>query len=169
MKKVFYKNDFLEFAVENKKVKNKMVEIAEVIENDAVVILPILNNKIIMEWQYRPALGKYIYEIPAGHIKNGENKKYAVIRELEEETGYIAKRINKLLTFYSMPGISKMKTYVYIAKDLVKGKQNLDQDEIINIKFVTINKALQMIKSGNIKDEKTIIAILFYLKFFIKE
>ncbi|MGC8649291.1 MAG: NUDIX hydrolase, partial [Candidatus Micrarchaeia archaeon] len=118
--------------------------------------------------QYRPALSDYIYELPAGHIEKGEDPKAAVKRELKEETGYTAKTIKFMFESYPMIGISDVKSKYYIVEDLTPGNTNLEINEDIEIKLVSIDDVLKMIKNHKIKDQKTILAILFY-KYLYKD
>jgi ADP-ribose pyrophosphatase len=164
--RTIHKNNF--FSVEEltlsrngKKFKNYRVA-----KPDVSVILPLIDkNHILLEKQYRPPVSHYIYEIPAGHIDKGESPIQAAKRELEEETGYVSSNIKLLAVTYPSPGILGTTEYVYVAKNLKKSKRSLDDDEEISIKKVSINTALKMIKSNQIKDDKTIVAILYYLSF----
>jgi ADP-ribose pyrophosphatase len=80
---------------------------------------------------------------------------------LKEETGYTAKKIKKLTSFYPSTAFSNEELIIYTAKDLVAGKQNPDDDEFIERVTVPFKKALQMIKQGKIKDAKTVISLLY--------
>ncbi len=132
-----------------------------------VSILPVLNDKkIILERQFRHALGKYIYEIPAGHGETGEDPKTAAARELEEETGYKAGRVRFMFKAFVSPGFSTELLHYFVADNLQKTKTNLDKDEDIEIFEVSFEKALDMIKNNEIESAMSINSILFYLKFF---
>lgn len=126
----------------------------------AVVIIPFLSkDKIILIWQYRPVIGKYIYELPAGTIEKGENVKKCAERELIEETAYRSKKINFLRNIYPVPGYSTEILKIFIAKNLEKVKseeQNFMPDEVINVKIFTKPQIKKLFKSGQIIDAKTI-------------
>ena len=85
--------------------------------------------------------------------------------ELEEETGFKARKMKKLLTFNPSAAFSDEDLDIYFAQDLYKGKRHLDDDEFVNVKLIPFKKALQMVKSGKITDSKTIIALLYYKNF----
>lgn len=128
-----------------------------------VAILPFASKgNIILISQYRYPIKKEIWEIPAGKLKKNEKPEIGAKRELKEETGFEAKNLKKIATFYVSPGYSTEYMYLFRATDLIKGKQNLDKGEIVKkIKPFPLKMALKMIKNGEIIDEKTIISILF--------
>jgi ADP-ribose pyrophosphatase len=136
---------------------------------DIVVILALVGrDKVVLERQYRPVLGKYIYEVPAGHIEKGERPMEAAIRELKEETGYGPSRIVPMLSMYACPGLLTEKAYVYIATGLRKGKSRPDPNEHLSVRVVGLKKALQMIETNEIEDAKTIVALLYYSAFIVR-
>jgi len=139
-----------------------------VIHPGAVVIIPIISkDKIILVKQYRFAIKKSTWEVPAGTLKPKESPLKCAKRELEEETGYKAGRLLKLLTFYSSPGFLFEKMHLFLATNLTKGLQNFDEDENIKIKVFTLKEIEKMILKNKIIDAKTIVSILF-LKNFLK-
>ncbi|MGD0728672.1 MAG: NUDIX hydrolase [Candidatus Micrarchaeaceae archaeon] len=150
-------------------IKNRRSRMYKIISPNTVTILPIANNgNIVLEMQYRPAINKIIYEIPAGHIDKGESALHAAVREVEEETGFKANKMTLLTYFYPSPGILKRKEFLFLAGKLTKGKLALEDDEIIKTKEVTLKKALALIKTGKIVDAKTIIGILYYKNYLSK-
>lgn len=133
----------------------------------SVALIPIIEDKIIIVEQYRPAVERKCLEIPAGLIESDENPIETARRELEEETGYYAENIIELLSAFSSPGFSTEKTHFFLAQKLKKTQQKLDPDEEINVKFFTIEKLMTMTKKGKIQDGKTIIGLFLasqYLK-----
>jgi ADP-ribose pyrophosphatase len=136
---------------------------------EAVGVLPVMKNgNILLERQYRHGLDKYLYEIPAGHIERGERPERAGKRELEEETGYLAGRMTHMLNMYAAPGTYTQLMYIYLAEDLKETKKNMDPDEVIELAEVSPKKALEMIRANRIEDAKTIMSILYYLRFIRK-
>ncbi len=132
----------------------------------AVAIVPFINKKdIVLVRQYRYPVDKITYEIPAGKLD--KNKKESLVacarRELKEETGYSAKKITKLLSFFPSSSFSNEELYIYLAEDLVPGEVHPDEDEFVEKTIVPFKQAVEMIKAGKIKDAKTVIALL-YLK-----
>ena len=135
----------------------------EIIEHPGSVgILPLLaGNRVLLIRQYRHAVGKTIWEIPAGTMEPGETPKECARRELEEETGYRAKRLLPLFDCYPAPGYSMELMHVFLARGLTPAEQNPEEDEIISVKPVTSERAFRMIKSGQIRDAKTICALSY--------
>lgn len=132
----------------------------------AVAILPVLkNDRIILLKQYRPALDKTIYEVPAGTLEKGENPLLCARRELEEETGYRAKKFKKVISVYIAPGYSTEILTVFIATDLSRGNFSPEKYESIKPIEIPFDKAISYIKSGKISDAKTIISLLYYSSF----
>jgi ADP-ribose pyrophosphatase len=126
----------------------------------AVGIVPLLDDKkICLIEQYRAAIARVLLEIPAGKVNPKESLEECAKRELKEETGYRAENWKKLISFYSSPGFCDEMLTIFMARCLSKGNQDLDKDENIKIKVVTISEAKEMIKTGEIKDAKTIIGI----------
>ncbi|GFH42526.1 ADP-ribose pyrophosphatase [Lactococcus hodotermopsidis] len=138
-----------------------------VFHNGAVAVLAITaNNKIVLVRQFRKALEKVIYEIPAGKLEIGENAdpQAAMLRELEEETGLTSENVSKIAEFYTAPGFSNEIIHLYQAKELVRvpNPRPQDADEILVRYEVTLDEAKALIKSGDIADAKTILAIQYW-------
>ncbi|EFM24938.1 nudix-type nucleoside diphosphatase, YffH/AdpP family [Peptoniphilus duerdenii ATCC BAA-1640] len=136
-----------------------------VLHDNAVAVVAIHDDKILLVKQYRISVDKIIYEVPAGMIEHDENPKDAALRELEEETGYRAKNIEYLTEFYSTPGFCTEKLSIFYAKDLEFVGQNLDEGENLEVVEMPLEETMSMIESGEIMDGKTISSILFYDKF----
>ena len=98
-------------------------------------------------------------EIPAGLVKQGEKEEEAARRELEEETGFVAKNIKKVAAAYASPGYSSELIKYYLATGLVREKQKYDEDEHIKVEVLKVKDALLLIKKNQIRDNKTIIGI----------
>lgn len=114
---------------------------------------------ILMVKQYRYPIKQVSLELPAGRLELGENPDDAIKRELEEETGYIAKTWKSLGFIYTTPGICDEKLYLYHATDLEFIKQKPDDGEIIECFEYNLDEVFDMIKNGEINDSKTICAI----------
>jgi len=127
----------------------------------SAVIVPIFADQTIaLVKQYRYAAGKYLLEIPAGSLDENESPETGAHRELEEEIGVVAGKIEKLAEFYVSPGFLAEKMFVYLATDLRETVQKLEEDELIEITKITFPKAFEMIRSGEIEDAKTIIGLI---------
>jgi ADP-ribose pyrophosphatase len=122
-------------------------------------------GKILMVKQFRHPVREITYEIPAGKLAMGENPLACVKRELEEETGFRAKKIKRLISFWPTAAFANEIIHIYLATGLVKGKQNLDEDEFLGCEAWPLAKILRYIKTGKIKDSKTQVGILAYSAF----
>ena len=131
-----------------------------VVHRGSAVILPVFDDgTVALVRQYRHAAGKYLLELAAGTLEDGEDPKTGAIRELEEEIGVTAGKIEKLCEFYVSPGFLTEKMFVYLATELTETKQNLEDDEILTIDRHSFTSLLEMIKNGEIEDAKTIVGI----------
>ena len=127
----------------------------------SAVIVPVFADETIaLVRQYRHPAVKYLLEIPAGTLNDGERPEIGAARELEEELGVVAGRMEKLTEFFVSPGFCEEKMWVYLATDLTQTKQKLDDDELIEIVRVSFSEALEMISAGEIEDAKTIIGLM---------
>ncbi len=170
MPKLIYKNGTLSIYEMPFRHKNKIAKFVRIYERDAAVIVAVKDDgKIILERQFRPAIRRWIYELPAGHLNKRETYSRAAKRELEEETGYSPKRVIRMFVGYPSPAALDHKEGFFIATGLVKGKRNLDPDEMIEIKEVSVSQALKMIKSNLIIDNKSIAGILYYYYVYHKK
>lgn len=127
------------------------------------------DGKIIMVHQYRNSVDRMSLEIPAGGINEGEDPKTAAIRELEEETGYRAGKVEHLVDAVTAIGFSNEIIYIYLATELTKTQQNLDEDEFVEIKKYSVEEIVQMILDGALKDAKTITGVLTYRAKFLQK
>jgi ADP-ribose pyrophosphatase len=117
--------------------------------------------EILLERQYRHAASSFLWELPAGRIDMGEKPLPAAKRELLEETGYTARRWKKILHFFASPGFVAEPMTVFWARDLREGIAEPEDDEVIEINFVPLSKAMRMVERGVIRDAKTIASILW--------
>jgi len=125
----------------------------------AAAVMALLDGKLLVVDQFRKPLEKFQVEIPAGKLDPGEDPLAAAARELEEETGYRAKELKLVSSFYTSPGFADEKLYLYFAEQLEAGTQNPDEDEDLNVEAITLEQAEQYMAEGRISDAKTIMAI----------
>lgn len=146
-------------------VKDEGTSYREIIEHRGGVVIAALTHdeKIPMVKQFRKAAEKAVLEIPAGKLEKDEDPKEAALRELREETGYTAKNIKYINSFYSSIGYSEEVLHLYIATDLTAGETDFDDNESIEIFEYTIDELMEMVMNKDIEDAKTIIAA-FMLK-----
>ena len=132
----------------------------------AVCIIPILpNGNLCLIRQYRYGPRAEFIEIPAGKLDVGEDPLVCAKRELEEEIGYIAGKLTFLTNIHPAIGFSNEKMWVYLAEDLILSKQDLDQDEFLELYPIPVKKAIDLIYEGKITDVKTVFGILWLDKF----
>jgi ADP-ribose pyrophosphatase len=127
----------------------------------SAVIIPVFPDETVaLVKQYRHPAVKYLLEAPAGTLAEGEAPEVGAARELEEELGYVAGKLEKLSEFFVSPGFCEEKMWVYLATDLAETCQRLDVDELIEVVRIRYSEALEMITAGEIEDAKTIVALL---------
>lgn len=132
--------------------------------NGAAAVVPVLDDgRILMVRQYRNALDRYTLEIPAGGLEGrDEPTKDAAARELEEEIGYKSNQLEFLISLRTTVAFCNEKIDIYVASQLQKSKQHLDEDEFIHVEAYTLDELQAMIFQGKIEDGKTISAIMSY-------
>src|SRR6266853_424348 len=118
----------------------------------SAVIVPIFaDDTVALIRQYRHPAGRYLLEVPAGSLDQGETPEAGAARELEEELGFRAGVVEKLSEFFVSPGFLEEKMWLYLATDLTETAQRLDDDETIEIVRLPLERALQMITDGEIE------------------
>ena len=136
--------------------------------NGSIVVLAVDDTKskrdplIVMERQYRHAAKKYLLEVPAGKMEEGEDALAGAKRELLEETGFVAKRWRKMSRYFASPGFLGEWMEVFIAEGLTAGKSQPEYDEQLEIEMMPLSKLLTMIDQGKIEDGKTLISVMLY-------
>jgi ADP-ribose pyrophosphatase len=129
----------------------------------SAAILPILDDgRVCLIRSRRLTVGETLIEIPAGTREPGEDPSETARRELAEETGFRASKLEGLTSFYPSPGIISEKMWVFVARDLAPGDPSREANEEIENLIVAWDEALAMIDRGDIRDGKTIVALLTY-------
>ncbi|MCS7233835.1 MAG: NUDIX hydrolase [Synergistetes bacterium] len=170
-KKILYKGKILNLRVDEVIFDDDRTATREIIEhNEAIVVVPVLDDKkIVMVKQYRYAVGEELLELPAGTLEKGETPIECAKRELLEETGYRAQKVEELTSFYSSPGFCTEKIYLFLATGLEKKEQKLDSDERIKVEIHSVEDLKEKIKTGNLRDAKSVAGILYYILFCSNE
>lgn len=138
-----------------------------VVHPGAVVVLPMLpDGRVLLIRNRRHAVGQTLLELPAGTLEKNEDPMNCAGRELLEETGYLAGRLKSLGHFYASPGVLTEKLYAFAAYDLEPRAQALDEGEEIELTPMTRDEAVDLIRTGDIQDGKTIATLLMYERFF---
>ncbi len=138
--------------------------------NGSVVILAIDKSKnkrdpwIVMERQYRHAAGRFLWELPAGKLDEGEDALAGAQRELEEETGYRAKKWKPMVEYYASPGFLGESMKVFLAEGLIAGDAHPEEDENIELRLVKLSEVVKLIEKGAILDGKTLTSVLLYAR-----
>ncbi|MEX2179821.1 MAG: NUDIX hydrolase [Gemmatimonadaceae bacterium] len=133
----------------------------------ASAVIPFLTDpagddpQLLLIKQYRYAAGDFIYEIPAGKLDGDEDPKVCAERELREETGCTAERIEHLYTFFTTPGFTDERIHAFMASGLTRGEVAHEQDEFMSLETVTLSAALELIRKGELKDAKSALAIMY--------
>jgi ADP-ribose pyrophosphatase len=137
-----------------------------VVHPGAVVILPILpNDQVLLIRNRRHTINERLIELPAGTLEKGEDPINCAGRELVEETGFLASRLQAVGNFFTSPGILSEKIYAYAAYDLETARVDPDEGEEIETMPVSFDEAIDMIRDGRIHDAKSIATILMYDRF----
>jgi ADP-ribose pyrophosphatase len=129
----------------------------------SAVMMPVdRKGRVLLVRQYRLPARKSMWELPAGRLDEGEKPLPAAKRELEEETGYRARKWKKLISFYPSPGYASEKMTIYLATDLIEGRATPMEDERIECRWFTAKEIRAMIRTGRIADAKTIVGFLMW-------
>jgi ADP-ribose diphosphatase len=167
-KRRVYTGRVLNLDIDTVRFPNGSVGELEIIRHSgASCIVPFLTDpagedpQVLLLRQYRYAAEDVLYEVPAGKLDPGEEPSDCARRELMEETGCSAERIEHIYTMYTTPGFTDERIYVYMASGLVQGESEHEADEFITVEAVTLSKALGLIKEGVIKDAKTALSLLY--------
>lgn len=133
----------------------------------ASAVLPVFDAQaddpeVLLIRQYRYAAEGYLYEVPAGRLDPGETPAECARRELREETGYGAERVDHLLTMYTTPGFTDEKIHLFTASGLTAGESAREADEFLELVPMRLSRALAMIEHGEIQDAKTALALLVF-------
>ncbi|WMZ55993.1 NUDIX hydrolase [Staphylococcus pseudintermedius] len=159
-KESIYKGEIIEVEKHKVSLPNNETAYREVVKHNGAVAICALtpDQQVILVKQYRKALEQELLEIPAGKLEPGEDRESAAMRELEEETGYKAKKLTLIGEVYGTPGFSNEKISVYFADNLVEGKVNLDEDEFVEKVLYSLDDVKKAVEARTIEDAKTFIA-----------
>lgn len=133
----------------------------------ASAVVPFLSDprsddpQVLLIRQYRYAADGFLYEIPAGRLNSGESPADCAARELKEETGCSADRVEPLFSMYTTPGFTDEKIHLFLATGLVKGESHREADEFLELEPMLLSRALSMVEAGEIQDAKTALGLLF--------
>ena len=133
----------------------------------ASAVVPFLSDptgedpQVLLIRQYRYAAQQFLYEIPAGRLDPGESPEACARRELREETGCTAQRVERLTTMYTTPGFTDERIHLFMAVGLTRGDDSREADEFIEVETMPLSNALSLVERGEIQDGKTALGLLF--------
>ena len=141
-------------------------ELEMIRHSGASAVVPFLTDiagddpQILLIRQFRYAAEGYLYEIPAGRLAQGEDPADCARRELQEETGCTAERVERLTTIYTTPGFTDERIHLFLASGLTRGEHKREKDEFMDVETMSLSRALAMIEQGEICDSKTVVGLL---------
>ena len=138
----------------------------DIIRHPGSVVVMVVDDsgrepRVLLARQYRYAADDRLWELPAGRVDRGERELDGAKRELMEETGYSARRWQLAMRFFVSPGFLDETMAVYVARGLVRGKAQPEEDEVIAKRFFPLSAAVRMAMTGKIRDAKTIAGVLW--------
>ena len=163
-----YTGRVLNLDIDQVRFPDKSVGELEIIRHPgASAVIPFLSDpegqdpQIMLIKQYRYAAEDFLYEVPAGRLDANESPIDCARRELQEETGCTAERLEPLYTFYTTPGFIDERIHGFMATGLTRGESRREADEFMTLETMTLSHALELIQRGEIRDAKTTVLILF--------
>lgn len=168
--KTIYEGKVINLKVNDVKLENGTLATREIVEHPGgVCVISIDDDRnVLMVKQFRAPFQAVLLEAPAGKLDKNEPHLECGKREFLEETGYIAGKMTYMGMFYPSVGFLNEKIHIYIAENLTKSTQQLDDDEFLNVEKYPLPQLLKMVETNEIKDAKTVIAILM-LKNYLGE
>ena len=131
----------------------------------SVCVAPVFENRTVMlVRQFRKPAEEFLLEAPAGKMEPGELPETAALRELQEEIGYTAARLEPLATFYSEPALCTQRIHVFLARELTPARLSADDDEFIGVRRVQLGQVTGLIADGSIRDAKSIASLLLAIR-----
>lgn len=171
-RELMYEGTILKIYKDHMRFENGNTAEWDFIHHDgAAAVVPIMEDgRILMVTQYRNALERDTLEIPAGKLDDpNESGLVCASRELEEETGYRSENLKWILTLRTTVAFCDERIEVYVAKDLIPSRQNLDEDEYVDVKAYTLEELKEKIFDGTIQDSKTVAALLAYESKYLRK
>jgi len=164
-----YEGKILNLRIDMVELPDKKYSKREIVEHPGAVAIAALtdDNEIILVKQYRKAVEKELVEIPGGKVEISEEPREAAVRELKEETGFSADKMEYICEFYTSPGFTNEKLYLFLATGLKAGESHPENDEYIDVLKFKLDNLVDMVWKGQILDSKTIIgafAVSSYLQ-----
>ncbi len=165
--RLIYEGQIVKLRVDTVQMPDGRESTREIVEHDDVVVIVAVDpdDNVLLVNQFRQSLGKELLEIPAGGIDSGEKPEEAVRREMQEETGYLPRKIERLGGFYSSPGFCTEYLYLYLASDLTPSRLHAEDTELIRLVRLPVTEIPGLITSGRLSDAKSIAGLLTFLEY----
>jgi len=161
-RRTLFRGRILRLVEDELEVRGRRLTRQSILHPGAVVIVPMLDRShLVFVRQYRHAVRRTLLELPAGTLEPDEPRATCARRELQEETGWRARRLRRIGQFYAAPGFLSEQLTVFLAEGLRPAPQRLEPDEVVVPVVLTLRQALAKVRSGAICDAKTIIGVLF--------
>ncbi|MES1245455.1 MAG: NUDIX hydrolase [Acidobacteriota bacterium] len=156
-----YEGRTIHMAVDTVRLPNdKVMDVELVHHRGAVAIVPVMGEDVLLVRQYRYATGGWLLEIPAGTLEPGEKPEACAVRETEEETGYRPSELEPLGWIWTTPGFCDEKIWLFLARGLEETRQELDEDEVLELERMPLRDAVDKAARGEIHDGKSAVALL---------
>jgi len=164
---VIFKGRALRLRVDTVETIDGRTSTREIVEHTPCICVVAVDNEdnVLLVKQFRKPLEKELLEIPAGGIDDGEDAEAAVIREMQEETGFRPQELERLCGFYSSPGFCDEYLHLYLATDLVASRLYAEDTAGIELIRVPVAQIPELVASGRIEDCKTITGLCYYLEY----
>lgn len=166
-RRTLHQGRFLDLRCDRVRLPNGAVSELEIITHPgAAAIVPLTSSReVVLLRQYRHATGEWLLEVPAGKLSPGEDPADCAARELEEETGLVAGRLDELGWIWTTPGFTDERIWLYLARDLEPGRQSLEPDEVVEPRTLPWDEALERVATGGIRDAKSVSSLLLADRF----
>jgi len=157
-----YRGRVVDLRVDRIRLSNGHETELEIIQHPgaAAVVALDAEGRVLLVRQYRYATGEWLLEVPAGKLDAGEKPEGCARRELAEETGQAADRLEELGWIWTTPGFTDERIWLYLARDLVAAEQALEPDELLSVERMPLDQAVEQASTGEIRDSKSVAALL---------